>query len=126
MTRQTAWGCFTANLALPGSGSLVAGRISGYPQFALAAIGMFLTSIYGVRFVSWYIANWSRITSPQGDDPFASMGEVWQMVRLPLAGIGIFGIGWIWGFLTGLSIVRQAKESPASPVPPLLKNHPPS
>ena len=40
LSRQTAWGCFTTNLALPGFGSLVAGRISGYFQVALAMVGL--------------------------------------------------------------------------------------
>ena len=40
LSRQTAWGCLTTNLALPGAGSLVAGRVSGYPQLALGVGGM--------------------------------------------------------------------------------------
>ena len=51
LSRQTAWGCFTTNLAMPGFGSLVAGRISGYAQAALTIGGMVLTMVFGARFI---------------------------------------------------------------------------
>ena len=38
LDRTTAWGCLTANLAVPGCGSLVAGRVSGYFQLLLAPV----------------------------------------------------------------------------------------
>ncbi len=119
LSRQTAWGCLTANLALPGMGSLVAGRVSGYAQAALALAGMVLTMIFGVRFIVWYIANWSRLVGQQSD-PLGTLGELWLELRWALAGFAIFAIGWLWALATSWGIVREAKEATA---PPPLENH---
>jgi hypothetical protein len=121
LTRQTAWGCFTANLALPGCGSLVAGRISGYAQLALAVAGTILTSVYGVRFLVWYAANWSRLNNGPGDDPFGPLREIWHSVRWAALGLGVFGIGWLWALITGIGIVQSAKRAASANIPPLLK-----
>src|SRR4051794_38669590 len=94
LSRRTAWGCLTANLAVPGSGSLVAGRISGYPQTALGLIGLAVTVIFGVRFIYWYFANWSQIS--HAPDPFAAIAEMWLVLKWPLLGMAIFLFGWLW------------------------------
>ena|SRR5258708_2935268 len=114
LSRQTAWGCVTSNLALPGMGSLVAGRVSGYAQVTLAVIGTVLTMIFGVRFIVWYLGNWSRFYGAQSD-PLGSMQELWLELRWALAGIAIFGIGWLWALGTSLSIFRQARQAPMPP-----------
>jgi len=121
LTRQTAWGCFTANLALPGCGSLLAGRISGYAQLILAVTGTILTSIFGVRFIIWYVANWSRLTNAQGDDPFGSLHEIWLAARWALLGMAVFGIGWFWALITGWEIVQTAKRDEALKIPPQIR-----
>src|SRR5829696_7918265 len=88
LSRQTAWGCLTANLALPGMGSLVAGRRVGYAQLAVAVTSMFLTLILSGPFVVWFLANWSRLI--EGPYPFGAMGEMWRAFRWPLLCIGVF------------------------------------
>jgi hypothetical protein len=100
-------------------GSLVAGRVSGYAQAALALAGMVLTMIFGVRFIVWYIANWSRLAGQQSD-PLGTLGELWLELRWALAGFAIFAIGWLWALGTSWCIVREAKEAAA---PPPLENH---
>jgi hypothetical protein len=119
LSRQTAWGCFTSNLALPGAGSLAAGRISGYAQLALGLGGMALSILLGIRFVVWYFANWSRLHDPYGD-PLTSMGELWLALRWPLLGFGLFALGWLWSLATGLQIVQAAKAAEQKQVPPRL------
>jgi hypothetical protein len=109
----------TSNLALPGVGSLVAGRVSGYVQIALAVSGMVLTIVFGVRFIVWCLANWSRIYGPQSD-PLGTLEELWLELRWALAGFAIFAIGWLWALGTSWGIVREAKEAAA---PPPLQNH---
>src|SRR5882724_4141595 len=89
LSRQTAWGCFTGNLALPGSGSLIAGRRSGYVQLALAGISMVVTMIFGVRCIFWYLANWSRFNAAS-TDPVAALAEMWQVLKWAVFGIGAF------------------------------------
>src|SRR6266576_2309348 len=89
LSRQTAWGCFTSNLALPGMGSLVAGYASGYGQALLAVGGMILSIVFGLRFVVWYFDNWARLYHSQ-TDPTEALGDMWQAIRWALLGIGIF------------------------------------
>jgi hypothetical protein len=119
LSRQTAWGCLTTNLALPGFGSLVAGRGVGYAQAALGLVGLAVTLVFGTRFIVWYVTNWSRINDPLGD-PLETLSQLWQMVRWPLVGIGLFAVGWIWGLVTGLAIVREAREATPDNAPPRL------
>ena len=120
LSRQTAWGCLTTNLAMPGFGSLVAGRVSGYGQAALAIGGMGLTMVFGARFIWWFFANWSRLHEPDAD-PTAALGEMWPFLKWPLVGFGMFGVGWLWGLATGLQIVSSAKKTESATVPPRLR-----
>lgn len=119
LNRQTAWGCLTTNLAVPGFGSLMAGRISGYFQAALAFGGLGLTLISGARFAGWALANWSRLRNPQGD-PVAALEELWHVSRWPLLGIALFGGAWLWSLATGWWLVQTAKQAEARKVPPRL------
>jgi hypothetical protein len=116
LSRQTAWGCLTSNLALPGSGSLLAGRVSGYAQLALSLIGLLMTLIFGVRFAVWYFANQQRLS----DDPTAMLLEMWLAMRWALLSIGVFGFAWFWGLITGWQIVQGAKAAERANVPPRL------
>jgi hypothetical protein len=117
VSRQTAWGFLTSNIALPGSGSLMAGRKSGYPQLVLGIGGMVLTLIFGVRALVWILANWSRTRDPAVDQ-FAVMGEMWSVLRWAFLGMAVFGLGWLWALVTSYAIVHTAKTD--SPAPPRL------
>jgi hypothetical protein len=117
LSRQTAWGCLTSNIALPGSGSLMAGRKSGYLQVLLGIGGMVLTVIFGLRGLLWMLANWSRMRDP-AIDQIAVMSDMWSVLRWAFLGMAIFGLGWLWALATGYGIVRAAKND--SPVPPKL------
>ena len=114
LSRQTAWGCLTANIALPGSGSLMAGRKSGYPQAFLGIGGMILTLIFGVRALVWFLANWARMHDPAVDQ-FDVMGEMWSVVRWAFLGMAVFGLGWLWALGTSYAIVRSAKNDSSAP-----------
>lgn len=117
LSKQTAWGCLTANIAVPGSGSLMAGRISGYPQLLLAIGGMAVTIIFGLRALLWMLPNWSRLHDPAAD-PFEAFGEMWAVVRWALLGIAIFLLGLLWALVSSWGIVRSAKND--APAPPRL------
>jgi len=119
LSRQTAWGCLTTNAALPGFGSLLAGRISGYPQAALAFGGLFLTLGFGAHFVLWALANWSRLYGPDAD-PFDSLLDIWLHSRWALLGIALFGLGWLWAMATSMAIVSSARRTGRSTAPPRL------
>src|SRR5215471_10406385 len=83
LSRQTAWGCLTSNLALPGSGSLVAGYASGYAQGILAVGGMIVTTAFGIPLMFWAVSNWSRLFQDQSD-PFWALTELWTRLRWAL------------------------------------------
>ena len=119
LSRQTAWGCFTTNLALPGFGSLVAGHGTGYAQAVLGVGGLMLTLIFGARFLGWYVANWSRLQGPQ-NDPIAALAEVLRAVRWPALGIAVFAVGWLWALTTSWQILRSAKQAESENAPPRL------
>jgi len=119
LSRQTAWGCLTSNLALPGSGSLLAGRRSGYGQLVLAMAGLLVITIFGLRFILWALANWSRLHSPEAD-PLESLLEIWVHLRLALLGFGIALIAWMWALMSGLSILNSASKADNSSGPPRL------
>jgi hypothetical protein len=120
LSRQTAWGCLTTNIAMPGFGSLVAGRVSGYSQAALAVGGMIVTVLFGTRFILWYVANWSHFHSPDADAA-AALGDMWQFVKWPLLGFGMFAVGWLWALATGFQIVSSARKAESASVPPRLR-----
>lgn len=117
MTREKAWACFSMNVVLPGTGSLLAGRISGYLQFLLGAAGMIITMACGAKFMAWFVANWSRLQAGNGD-PIENLRDMWMAVRWPLLGTVLFGIAWLWGMLTGAVLIAKAKKTGPPPIPP--------
>jgi hypothetical protein len=113
ITRDTAKVCLMMNLGVPGSGSLMAGRIVGYPQLFLMAAGMIISMIFAGKFLTWFFANWSRLQNPS-NDPMETLVEIWQAVKWPLAGLALFGFAWLWALVTGLIILAEAKKASGS------------
>jgi len=98
-------------------GSLMAGRVSGYPQMVIALAGMALTVISGTRFAVWYVANWSQLGNPDAD-PFTTLSELWKGLRWPALGMAIFCFGLLWALVTSLVVLREVR---AHEQPPNLK-----
>jgi hypothetical protein len=119
LSRQTAWGCLTTNLTLPGFGSLVAGCRSGYFQATLAIGGLILTTLFGIRFILWAGANWSSLQRNDGD-PFEALIKMWLAMRWAVLGIGLFAMGWLWALITSLRLLREARQAEQRPAPPRL------
>jgi hypothetical protein len=118
LQRGEAWACFSANLALPGAGSLAAGQKVGYAQMALSFIGLGVSVVAGIPMIEWGVANWSRIMQPSpSDDPFGQMLELWQHALWPLIGLGIFLTAFLWAAATGWRLVANA---PKDAVPPRI------
>ena len=99
-----------SNLAVPGLGSLVAGRRAGYPQLVIYLAGFALTSLFGVRFFLWYFSDSGRLLAQQGD-PTVFLREIWLHVRWAALGIGLFVISMAWALITSLLVVREAKRN---------------
>jgi hypothetical protein len=128
--RQTAWGCCTANLALPGSGSVTGGRRVGYFQMGLAVAGLGVSLWSGARFILWSLQSLHRFYDP-ATDPVVALQELWRAARWPLLGLGIFAVAWMWALVTSLSLMHSARAGgPAAtgglPPPPTgSSSHPP-
>jgi hypothetical protein len=118
LSRQTAWGCLTTNLAMPGFGSLAAGRLSGYPQVALTVGGMALTMLFGIPFITWFIAHRSQFYG--GDDPYQNLQEMWLRLRWAALGIALFAISLVWALATSWEILQAAKQAERPSDPPRL------
>jgi hypothetical protein len=116
--RSEAWACFSANLGLPGSGSLLAGRVSGYAQVLLALLGLAVTLAFFVEFGLWLTAHWSGFWSPD-TDPLERLTAFWQHLRGMLLGVALFGVAWLWALFTGWHILAQVKRgAPDDPARP--------
>ena len=94
---------------MPGSGSLVAGYASGYAQLTLALLGVVVSSIFGLQFIIWQAANWSRFHNPE-IDPVEALHEMWLHLRWAVLGFGIFFLGWLWALATSLAILHSARN----------------
>jgi hypothetical protein len=114
--RAEAWACFTANLALPGSGSLAAGKAIGYFQLALYVPGFLLSVISGIHLISWMMNNWTRINQQSGD-PVENLALMWRQIRWPLVGVAICFSAILWGAITGWQLLA---EHPKNPIPPRI------
>ena len=117
LTRETAQACVAANLGLPGSGSLMAGRVVGYVQAALTIAAFVLTMVFGLKFIVWCLTHWSSIYGPEAD-PLETPGRVWREVRWALCGIGCFAFAWLWALITSAGILQQARYNEAKSKPP--------
>jgi hypothetical protein len=118
LTRSEAWACFTANLALAGSGSLAAGRAVGYAQMAASFLAMILSFISAVPFIQWALSNGGVPQSPMGD-PFQGLGDLWYHARWPLASIGLYAVSVLWAMMTSRSILAEAAKGSVPPVIPI-------
>ena len=121
-SRQVAWGCLTTNLALPGFGSLLAGRIVGYAQILISLAGFALTSIFGIHFIIWYFSNSARLQQIQME-PDLYFHEIWGALRWALLGMGMFLLAWLWALASSLGILAKSRADtpPNHPIPPRLK-----
>ncbi|HEY3863661.1 MAG TPA: hypothetical protein VGO59_17435 [Verrucomicrobiae bacterium] len=117
LTRSEAWACFTANLALPGSGSLAAGRAVGYAQLAAAFGSLIFTMAASIPMIKMVLSGGlGALQSPTGD-PFQQMGETWHYVHWPLAGMVLFAGSTLWAMSTSMAVLSK---TPKDGVPPRI------
>jgi hypothetical protein len=117
LTRGEAWACFYANLALPGSGSLAAGRAVGYWQMAAAFLAVAFSVLTSIPMFQWALSGGAvAVQSPSGD-PFEQLAEVWHHARWPMAGFGLFVASIFWAIMTSMAILAKA---PKEAVPPRI------
>lgn len=101
-----AWSCLVTNLlVLPGLGTLVAGRRTGFAQAALALAGFALT----LAWLVFFIATWIRLRAfPFGGGP---------SLRWGVLGVLLFLLAWLWSLASGLAIVRTVRTDSDSTSP---------
>jgi len=117
LSRAEAWGCVTANLAVPGSGSLAAGRPAGYFQMALTLIGFIITVVCAAGFFRWYFAHASQISQTQQEDPVGAFLSLWRAARWPLLGMAVFFFALAWAGITSFQIVQAQRKDSTPPRP---------
>ena len=95
-----AWACLMTNvLVLPGVGTMAAGRrVTGLVQAIVALLGFVFVCVWLVSFVMDAVR---AAALPQ------DLGAH--------AGLGVFGLllavgSWVWGLLSGLAILREARS----------------
>jgi hypothetical protein len=115
LTRSEARACLAANLALPGAGSLAAGRPLGYAQMAVALGGTIVSVVTGIPMFEWALSNWARLTAPSSDDPLEGLSELWLHMRWPIVGICIVAIAILWAGVTGMRLISKAPEDRVPP-----------
>jgi hypothetical protein len=120
LSPAAARNCFLVNqLATPGLGSLMGGRIlPGLGQLALAVIGFGFVMIWFLKLMKQYysVADENYVASDVSYSSYA------------FAGFLFFAASWLWSLLTSLSIVRDAKTPeppPPGSVPPRITKEPP-
>jgi hypothetical protein len=100
--RDRAWAAFSANLVvLPGLGSLLMGRRSGWLQAPLALAGLSLS----VRWVVLVLLDWRRAGALPDTVPRAG---------LLLEGVALFALAWLWALATGLAMLRRLRAGAAA------------
>ena len=107
--------CFLVNqLATPGLGSLMAGRIiTGFGQVIVAVAGFAMVMVW---FVLTMIHTYQQFTENAPEKSYAWFGE---------AGALIFLAAWLWSLVTSISLWRHAKAAergPQSTVPPRIND----
>ena len=117
LNRSEAWACLTANLALPGSGSLAAGRAIGYFQMGAAFAGMMISVVTAVPMFQWAASGAATKPAPV-EEPLEGLLELWPHIRWPLAGLGLFAAAFLWALTTSLILLA---ETPKQAVPPRIQ-----
>jgi hypothetical protein len=110
-TREWALASLAANAALPGSGTLLAGRWIGYLQLGLALVGVLLSLVYGIRFIHWYVEHRLVLENPD-QDPWMSLWWVWREVRMAWFGIALFMGAWLWAMGGSLVLLWKSRIRP--------------
>ena len=117
LNRKEAWACFSANLALPGSGSLAAGCAVGYWQLAATILALILTLVTAIPMIQWAMSGGLAASQSPLSDPFEQLAETWHHARWPIGGMALFAGSILWATMTSLSVLAKA---PKEGVPPRI------
>ena len=112
--REQAWGVFIANqLALPGFGTLMAGRKIGYAQLTLSVAGVGCLTAFLIYALP-HLGELLRLSFQTTDDPDALIARLqdWKPWLLTaVSGILLWVIAWLWAWKTSVNAVREAGQA---------------
>ena len=92
--------------ALPGLGTIMAGRAIGYVQAALMCLGFFLSAGFMMLYLGSSVGSLNRfMLTGVSEDPTVHYEPWFWMLWLGLA-LSLFA--WIWSIISSLTILRQA------------------
>jgi len=112
--RERAWGVAIANqLALPGFGTVMAGRKIGYAQLALSVTGVICFTAFLIHALPQLGGLLRQLTNPS-DDPDAALEFLAQWVPwlgVAFAGIVLWVAAWFWALGTSVKAVQADHKS---------------
>ena len=86
-------------LVLPGLGSVLAGRKSGYVQIILAVAGFLVTLVALVKIVLVWVQ----------DFQFPADGH---LIGVAFIGLAVFLLAWTWSLVTSLAVFKSREAKP--------------
>jgi len=109
--KKTAYGLLAANLILPGIGSILGGRKSGYFQVLLSLISLGATFYYGLKLGKWFLLHSEQVPDWIYGFPPEIQNQLWKLIVPIIYALILFIISLVWSVLTSISIIRQAKQN---------------
>lgn len=108
--RDRAWGVVVANqLALPGFGTVMAGRKIGYAQLALSVTGVLCFTVFLIHAIPQLGELLRQLANPT-DDPDVALDFLAQWIPwlgVAFAGIVLWAIAWVWALATSARALKS-------------------
>ena len=112
--RDRGWGIAIMNqLALPGFGTVMAGRKIGYVQLCFSVAGFICITAF-LFFALSHFGEVLRLRATAADDPEAALDffSAWAPWLLTaFAGMTLWGTAWLWAWATSVKAVKDDKKS---------------
>jgi hypothetical protein len=103
ISRKRALACLAMNaLALPGLGTVMAGRAIGYVQATLMLVGFCMFMGY----MLWYFLAFSRFVFSHTSEEFGAHYRPWLWVLW--LGLGLCIVAWVWSLVSSFLVLRQS------------------
>lgn len=102
-------------LALPGFGTIMAGRKVGYLQLGLSLTGVVCVTVF-IGFALPHLGEVLRLRNTAADDPDAALDILTKWgpwLVLAFAGMTLWGTAWLWAWATSLKAVQQGSGKSA-------------
>jgi hypothetical protein len=111
--RERAWGVVIMNqLALPGFGTVMAGRKVGYAQLCLSVSGFICFTLF-LFFAIPHLGELLRLRASAADDPDAALDvlSTWlPWLLLSFTGITLWVTAWLWAWTTSAKTLKSASD----------------